>query len=188
MNPLFAEYQPGDAGIPRPVNVRGLVRANLDECVALTVQREGGDAAAWRSSLERGLGADDLMTFVAVLDGRVAGYGTAGWFAPSTLVPGSISPDGWYLLGLVVDPLVRRRGVGRELTQARLSWLHTRTDRVWYFVSRANLASIDLHAELGFHLVANNIDVPGVAFTATGQLYSADLRGRTALAACRSGP
>jgi GNAT superfamily N-acetyltransferase len=143
--------------------------------VALAVERDGGEAAAWRTSFERSLAVEDRMTFVAVMDGRVAGHGTAGWFAPSALAPDSTAPDGWYLLGLVVDPVSRRHGIGRELTRARLAWLRTRTHRVWYFASSANLASIDLHAELGFDLAANNIEVPGVAFTASGQLYSADV-------------
>lgn len=175
MSPLFAEYRPGDASVPTHVDVRALTRAELDACVALAAQREGGEAATWRTSFERSLHAEDRMTFVAVTDGRVAGYGTAGWFAPSTLSPRPLVPDGWYLLGLVVAPLARRHGIGRKLTQARLAWLRTRTDRAWYFVSCANRASIDLHTQLGFHLAADNIGVPGVAFTDSGQLYSADL-------------
>ena len=78
-------------------------------------------------------------------------------------------------LGLVVDPGCRRHGVGRELTKARLGWLGERTDRAWYFVSSANRASIDLHTGFGFRLVASDVDVPGVAFTASGQLFCADL-------------
>ena len=40
-----------------------------------------------------------------------------------------------FLTGLVVDPLHRRGGIGRRLTQARLQWLDGRTNKVWYFAS-----------------------------------------------------
>lgn len=42
-------------------------------------------------------------------------------------------------------------------------------------MSSANRASIDLHTGFGFRLVASDVEVPGVAFTASGQLFCADL-------------
>jgi len=168
---LFADYRPDESGTPCAVDVRVMARADLDGCVALALARDGGDPAAWRASFERSLDADDRVTFVATREERVVGYGTAGWFAPSTLGPGSTVPDGWYLLGLVVDPEARRHGVGHQLTTARLAWLQARTSRVWYFVSSANPASIDLHSEVGFELVASGIPVPGATFTESGRLY-----------------
>jgi len=172
---LFADYRPHDSGTRVPVVVRELAGGDVEACVALAVQRDGGEPAAWRASFERSLHSANRRTFVAVLDGGVVGYATAGWFAPSALAPGSAVPDGWFLLGLVVDPGRRRHGIGGELTRARLAWLEERTDRAWYFVSSANRASIDLHTGFGFQLVASDIDVPGVAFTASGQLFRADL-------------
>jgi ribosomal protein S18 acetylase RimI-like enzyme len=142
------------------------------------VQREGGDPTAWRTALEDGLDATDRATFVAMIDGQLAGYSTVAWLAPGIGHPTSAAPDGWYLLGLVVDPDFRRRGVGHRLTTERLRWLHGRTDRVWYFVSNANQASIDLHTEFGFSLSAENVDFPGVSFTGTGQLFGADLTAK----------
>ncbi|MFZ1410569.1 MAG: GNAT family N-acetyltransferase [Micropruina sp.] len=171
MGALFADYQPDLAGTAVTVDVEPLRRAHLDACVALAVQRDGGKKAAWRKALGRSLDADDRATFVALVDGRVAGYGTAGWFAPRDRDPDSAMPEGWYLLGLVVHARCRRRGVGRQLTVARLRWLQQRTDRAWYFASSANRPSIDLHAELGFQLMATNIEVPGVSFTVSGLLY-----------------
>lgn len=175
MASLFADYRPDDRGTRVPVVVRELAEGDVEACVALAVQRDGGEPAAWRASFERSLHSADRRTFVAVIDGGVAGYATAGWFASSALSPGSTIPDGWFLLGLVVDPGCRRHGVGRELTRVRLAWLGERTDRAWYFVSSANRASIDLHTGFGFRLVASDVEVPGVAFTASGQLFCADL-------------
>jgi ribosomal protein S18 acetylase RimI-like enzyme len=170
---LFADYEPDAPGNASKVDVVPLSRVNLGECVALAVQREGGDEARWKTSLEGSLDADDRATFVALLDGQVAGYGTAGWFTPSRTDPATAIPDGWYLLGLVVGPQSRRQGVGRQLTAARLRWLGTRGRRVSYFVSSANRASIALHTTLGFQLIANDIKVPGITFTRSGQLYAA---------------
>ena len=176
MSTLFAEYEPHAHGTLTPAVVVPLARhLHLDSVVALAVQREGGDPAAWRASLEDSLVAADRATFVGIVDGQVAGYATVGWLAPGTGDPSSPAPEAWYLLGLVVDPAVRRRGVGRQLTSARLRWLSGRTDRVWYFVSSKNRASIDLHAHFGFHQVATDLHFPGVSFTGTGLLYAADI-------------
>jgi GNAT superfamily N-acetyltransferase len=174
---LFADYEPNTAGAAAEISVAPIDRAHLDECAALAVERDGGDETCWKASLERYLDADDRVAFIALIDGRVTGYGTAGWFEPSHSDRAAQIPDGWYLLGLIVAPQSRRKGVGRKLTAVRLTWLATRTSLVRYFVSSANRASIDLHAELGFQLTGSDIEVPGVTFTAEGQLYSIDLTG-----------
>jgi len=176
---LFADYRPDDSGTPGEVAVRVMGRADRDSCVALAVARDGGDPAVWAASFERNLAAEDRATFVALLEDRVVGYGTAGWFAPRAIDPGTSAPDGWYLLGLVVDPQVRRQGVGRRLTSVRLGWIKERADRAWYFVSSANPASIDLHREFGFELVDGDVRIPGATFTASGRLYGVTLATQT---------
>jgi cold shock CspA family protein/ribosomal protein S18 acetylase RimI-like enzyme len=175
MAALFAAYRPGVHGVRAEVVVEPLARRHLDACVALAVQREGGDPAAWRTVLEGGLDATDRATFVGMVNGLLVGYSTVAWLAPAIGHPTSAAPDGWYLLGLVIDARFRRQGVGRRLTAERLRWLHGRTDRVWYFVSSANRASIDLHTEFGFRLSVENLEFPGVSFTGMGLLFGADL-------------
>lgn len=175
MGALFADYQPDLQGTAAKIDLELMDRAHLDACVALAVEREGGPEARWKASLQRSLDSSDRATLVAFIDGQVAGYGTVGWFASIRSDSDSATPGGWYLLGLVVAPQHRRQGVGRLLTAARLVWIGPRSRRVWYFVSSANRASIDLHTELGFHLIATDIKVPGVAFTESGELYAADL-------------
>jgi ribosomal protein S18 acetylase RimI-like enzyme len=172
---LFAAYEPDAHGARAEVLVEPLAERHLDACVELAVHREGGDPAAWRTALESGMNADDRATFVGLLEGHLVGYSTVAWLAPAIGHPTSAAPDGWYLLGLVVDPRFRRRGVGRRLTIERLNWLRGRTDRVWYFVSDANRASIDLHTGFGFGLSAENLEFPGVSFTGIGLLFGADL-------------
>jgi ribosomal protein S18 acetylase RimI-like enzyme len=176
MAALFAAYEPHTHGVRTDVRVEPLARHHLDACVILAVEREGGDPVAWRSVLEGALEAIDGVTLVAMVDGELAGYSRLAWLAPGIGHPTTAAPDGWYLLGLVVDPRFRRRGVGRRLTAERLRWLQGRTDRVWYFANNANQASIDLHTEFGFTQSAENLDFPGVSFTGTGLLFGADLR------------
>jgi len=173
---LFAAFEPAAHGVRADVLVEPLADRHLDACVALAVQREGGDPTAWRTVLESGLDATDRATFVAFVGDRLAGYSTVAWLVPAIGHPTSAAPDGWYLLGLIVDPSLRRKGVGRRLTAERLRWLQGRTDRVWYFVSSENHASIDLHTEFGFRLSVENLAFPGVNFTGTGLLFGADLR------------
>jgi len=173
---LFAAYEPAAHGVRAEVVVEPLAERHLDACVALAVQREGGDPTAWRAVFEGGLGATDRATFVGMIDGHLVGYSTVAWLAPGIGHPTSAAPDGWYLLGLVVDPRFRRRGVGHRLTAERLRWLVGRTDRVWYFANSTNRASIDLHTGFGFGLRAEDLEFPGVSFTdGAGLLFGADL-------------
>ena len=173
---LFAAYEPDAHGHRADVLVEPLAQRHLDACVALAVQREGGDPAAWRTALEGGIEATDRASFVALVDGHLVGYSTVAWLAPGIGHPNSAAPDGWYLLGLVVDPRFRRRGVGHRLTAERLRWLVGRTDRVWYFANSTNRASIDLHTGFGFGLRAEDLEFPGVSFTdGAGLLFGADL-------------
>lgn len=127
----FADYRPDQSGTQRLVDVLVMTPAHIEECAALAIARDGGGPVAWIASFERNLTAHDRVTFVGLLGHRVVGYGTAGWFAPHTIGSGSTIPNGWYLLGLVVDPQVRRHGIGRQLTIARLGWLQQRTPQVW---------------------------------------------------------
>ena len=49
-----------------------------------------------------------------------------------------------------MDPAWRRRGIATELTQARLRWAFARTDKVFCVTGANNIASLHLHAALGF--------------------------------------
>ncbi len=162
---LFADYRPRDRGVPLEVDVRGLAATDVDGCVTLAVRRNGGEPATWRRSFVEILGRDDQHTVVAVHDDRVVAYASTAYLRLSDRTGAVNAPDAWYLTGVVVAPEVRRRGVGRRLTEARLDWLAARTDAVWYFAAALNRASLDLHAELGFQEVTRDFAVPGVTFT-----------------------
>ena len=67
-------------------------------------------------------------------------------------------PGGWYLLGVIVAPEHRRRGVGLALTLARIEWLRQRADAVYYFANVANRVSIAPHEQLGFVEVTRDFE------------------------------
>ena len=66
--------------------------------------------------------------------------------------------------GLLVAPQLRRRGIAEALTRARMAWTFERAPEVWYFTNARNLASIALHAKLGFGEVTRTFSYPNVSF------------------------
>jgi aminoglycoside 6'-N-acetyltransferase I len=87
--------------------------------------------------------------FVAKANGQVIAYGrVAEMAADEAASPGT--PAGWYLSGVLVEPAWRGRGIATALTRARLRWVFARTDEVFYVAGADNIASLHLHAALGF--------------------------------------
>jgi ribosomal protein S18 acetylase RimI-like enzyme len=74
------------------------------------------------------------------------------------------TPDGWFLLGVMVADDWRRRGIGRAMTLPRLRWIAERADAAYYFTNASNQASIDLHRELGFIEIDPDFRAPGASF------------------------
>ena len=127
MSSLFVPYRPDAHGDPIAVTIRELVGADVEACAAIATERNGGHRDAWAAALSGGLGSPDHGGFVAVVDGDVVGYATAGWLSPHA-GGGRRAPDGWYLTGLTVATGFRRRGIGRALTLARLAVSYTHLD------------------------------------------------------------
>jgi ribosomal protein S18 acetylase RimI-like enzyme len=159
----FAAYDASTHGRPAEAIIREANDADLPGCAILAQNRNGGDLVAWERALVADLRGRDRLLLVAMSSGRPVGYASAGW-QDYARRGGRNVPDGWYLTGLVVDPLHRRGAIGRRLTQRRLEWLDGRTRNVWYFANVANRPSLELHRKLGFHEVTRDFAVPGVAF------------------------
>ena len=70
------------------------------------------------------------------------------------------APSGWYLLGVNVVVTHRRQGIATLLTNWRIDWLANRTDQLFYVAVPTNVASIRLHAALGFVKVQENVAMP----------------------------
>lgn len=177
----FAIYQP-DAPDERqetpPLTIREPTTAELADCAAMIVSRTGGDPEARRERLAGYLADDDHCLLVAIADSQVVGFGQVMAFSAGPSAPADIAPDGYYLIALFVAPSWRRRGIGEQLTRARMAWAAPRTDTIWYFANAANGATLDLHRRLGFVEVSRRFTFPGVSFNGgTGVLLRAALPG-----------
>ena len=153
-----AAYEPTRGGVtPADVRVRPAQMQDARAIALLSARREGLDedavferCAAELEGLERG---DPGLMLVAEVDGRVVGFGRARPLAASESPSELDVPAGWYLLGVIVDPAQRRRGVGRALVQGRLDALTGRTACAYTFINRANRASRDLLEGAGFRVL-----------------------------------
>lgn len=179
----FAAYRPGSArersGTP-PATIREAAADDLAACAALIVGRVGGDLDARRERLASALDRDDHQLLVAVAGLEVAGFGQVMPFVAPSGAPADVAPDGYYLVGLVVAPAWRRRGIGEALTTTRMGWVAQRADAAWCFANARNGATLDLHRRLGFVEVSRRFTFPGVTFAGgDGVLLRARLPSRT---------
>lgn len=118
---------------------------------------------------------------MAEVAGRVRGYGVASQFTPPPDAPPEVAPPGFYLLGVIVAPEVRRRGLGEALVRARLEWVRARARECFYFADDDNVASIALHARAGFEPLRRRLWFPGLQDPQTPMtLYRAALAGASA--------
>lgn len=180
--PRFAEFdESADRRGSLAVRTSLLGEELLDDVARLTAEREElpfeRARARWERTWDRRNGPGGKTTFVArAVDGSVVGYGSVQHIEVATQAPDDRvpCPTGWYLAGLVVDPSVRRRGVGRRLVIDRLRWLERRgAAACHYVVNEQNRASIALHEAFGFEPIARRVWLPGVTFVGgDGLLFS----------------
>jgi len=114
------------------------------------------DVRIWTERLTLDLADPERLFLVAEVAGDVVGFGQARVTQNPDNHPG-LPPSGWYLSGVTVAPAWRRRGIGEALTRARLQLLAPQASRVHYLADPENIATIALHAKLGFtrtHLVS----------------------------------
>jgi ribosomal protein S18 acetylase RimI-like enzyme len=179
---MFEPYRPRAAHLPHlDAAIREALLADAAVLGRIAKERNGGDLESHVHAFERQIGRSaaegDLLILVAECDGETVAFAKAGlhhWRTPED----QGVPEGWYLLGVVVRPAFRRRGVARELTRKRLEWLRTRCDEAYYFANAENRVSIELHETFGFKEVTRDFSYPGVSFAGEeGILFRADLRG-----------
>lgn len=137
-----------DATADGPVRIDPLRMEDVASAVELVrrVQRvEPGDLG---EQFATDITGDSRQMFVAKAKGRVVAYARVAELAGGEAAPGT--PAGCYLSGVLVDPVWRRRGIATALTRARLRWVFDRADEAFCVIGADNIASLNLHAALGF--------------------------------------
>ena len=159
----FADYRPDEFRRPAGVaiSVRGAHSDDLEVCARLIVSRTGGSVEARRERLLVDLQSTDRYVAVACAGDEVVGYGGVIRHQVAAGDPPDTAPSGYYLIGLIIAPDWRRRGIGELLTRDRLRWTAERTDHVYTFASLANAAILDLHERFGFQEVTRAFTFPG---------------------------
>jgi ribosomal protein S18 acetylase RimI-like enzyme len=191
---MFAPYTPRAPGEPRSppplqLAIRPAVHLDLNSIAQISAQRNGGSLDRFLESVRQQFEADtkqENLTAVAECDGVIAGYGRARKVDAIADERYSV-PGGWYLLGVVVTPEMRRRSIATALTRFRLDWIGQRVSEAFYFANSLNGASIDLHEKLGFVEVQRPFAFPGTSFSGggVGVLFRASLsQGSPATSSC----
>jgi L-amino acid N-acyltransferase YncA len=103
----------------------------------------------------RALVDDGFPYFVAVLDGRIAGYAYAGPYRPRPAYRFTVENS------IYLDPTSHRRGIGLRLMQELIPACTARGFRQMIAVigDSANAGSIGLHTRCGFEMIGTH---PGV--------------------------
>ena len=184
----FAEYSRRPDSVERLSEADGLaIRpaavGDLEACAAIAAEREGEALEKWLGAFRRlheASESGESCLLVAEVGSRVVGFGKAARFSPAADAPANSAPAGWYLSGVVVSPVWRRRGIAAQLTRARLSWIATRSDKAYYFANVRNQVSIDLHRGLGFVELTRDFHHPYAQFEGgVGVLFVCELRAKS---------
>jgi ribosomal protein S18 acetylase RimI-like enzyme len=147
---------------------------DIDQATAVLREHDPDqDSGEWVARLGRDVAAAVKHPVVAVVRGEVVGYARTMPFHPEGDSPADAAPGGHYLLGLVVAPAHRRRGLGRLLTDERLRWLTERhPGTVYYYTHRNNAASRLLHEQLGFRRLTDTFWFPALPRDHSEVLYA----------------
>lgn len=182
---LYADFKVKDANLPpldasSGLKIRQAEESDLAALVIIAAEREGTTQDIQHSLLERQLSqqreTDQFTILVADAQGKIVGFGKCGFFTPPDDAPANVAPKGWYLMGVIVAPTFRRRGVAFQLTQARLQWLARRSSKAYYFANALNHVSIELHRKFGFVEITRNFFFPNTTFNGgEGILFEVDL-------------
>jgi ribosomal protein S18 acetylase RimI-like enzyme len=138
------------------LRVRPATGADVPAAARMIADHRQEDVRLWTERLALDLADPERIFLVAEVAGEVVGFGQARVTENPDNHP-LLPPSGWYLSGMTVAPAWRRRGIGEALTRGRLELLAGQATRVHYLADPENIATIALHAKLGFtrtHLVS----------------------------------
>jgi ribosomal protein S18 acetylase RimI-like enzyme len=162
--------------------IRPATAGDLDACARLVAALDERSLERHRERLARDLAEPErshlLVATPAGEPDRIVASGRVSRFTPPRDAPADVAPAGWYLIGLVVAPEHRGRGIGRALTEARIAHAFERAPEVWYFTAPDNEPSLRLHAALGFTEVTRDFSFPGAPPELAGVLLRLGARAR----------
>ncbi len=141
-------YMPADGVSGAAARIESLTKADVASAVELAARILRVKAGDRGEQFASDIVDDRRQMFVAKASGQVVAYGRVIELAADEAAPAT--PAGYYLSGVLVDPAWRRGGIARGLTRARLRWVFARADEVFYVTGADNVASLQLHAALGF--------------------------------------
>ncbi|WP_162799122.1 GNAT family N-acetyltransferase [Nocardioides sp. 616] len=171
--PEFAPFGPSTGAPALQATVRCLAESDVRRVASLHAVREGVPLEGAVATVSSWLADDRRLTLVAEHDQQVQGYASATFL--DVHEGDGLGVTGWHLTGVVVNPAARRRGLGMQLTSARLDMIEERSETAWYFVNAENRASIALHTKYGFVEHARGPRICGVEFSGgTGILFRLD--------------
>jgi L-amino acid N-acyltransferase YncA len=101
------------------------------------------------------LGDGGFPYFVAVIEGRVAGYAYAGTYRPRPAYRFTVENS------VYLQPAIHRRGIGLQLLQRLIAECEARGYRQMIAVigDSANAGSIGVHTRCGFQMIGTHPDV-----------------------------
>lgn len=92
------------------------------------------------------------MVCVSTVEGIIVGYARCRLFEEAKYPYNG--EFGWYLMGMVVHPNFRKRGIGKKLIEFRINWLRSKTKEIFYITNSRNTPSIQSHDSFGFKEIA----------------------------------
>ncbi|MBS1907485.1 MAG: GNAT family N-acetyltransferase [Actinobacteria bacterium] len=158
----FVDYEPNvhSARSDESVKIRPVESADADGLAAAMAVR-GGTAEEYRDRALRLINRLDVL-LIAETDGVPVGWCGIQKF--------SIHPDAepeWLIAGLTVVPELRRRGIAARLLGGVLDATagSAPNEPIFSVINARNLASIDLHQQLGFSEVGRAATFARIDFT-----------------------
>jgi hypothetical protein len=87
------------------VTVREAHDEDVGACAVLAAAERADDPALARARFQADLAMPRRRLFVATVEGCFAGFGRTTHFIPPPGAPSNVAPEGYYVVGLLVDPV-----------------------------------------------------------------------------------